>query len=209
MMLLPAYWREVRITRRIVRRSGRDLKTVAEQALMRGLATAFCSFFRLELTRSSLGPRSNDRSHNMSFRKFPCRAPLSHSCTIDVCDYLPFWVVVEGAEVVTDRVLSRFERSMVANDIYAVRPMISRLIAQRTPRARRGGDRWPLGSWRTTDRKRPHGPRLRFPRDLPHPSRCRRHLRCKFGMMPQDSPSMYGPTMYGPPCMAMYEYGHV
>ena len=44
---------------------------VGEQALMRVLDTAF-PFFRLGLSRSSVGRRSDDRPHN-GFREFPCR----------------------------------------------------------------------------------------------------------------------------------------
>src|ERR1700722_7298666 len=44
---------------------------VGEQALMRGLDTAF-PFFRLGLSWSSVGRRSDDRPHN-GFQEFPCR----------------------------------------------------------------------------------------------------------------------------------------
>jgi len=46
---------------------------VGEQALMRGLVTAF-PFFRLGLSCSSIGRRSADRPHN-GFQEFPCRGP--------------------------------------------------------------------------------------------------------------------------------------
>src|SRR5262249_51493256 len=47
---------------------------VGEQALMRGLDTAF-PFFRLGLSRSEVGRRSDDRPHSLS-REFPCRGPV-------------------------------------------------------------------------------------------------------------------------------------
>src|SRR6266436_10392503 len=46
-------------------------KDVGEQALMRGLDTAF-PFFRLGLSWSSVGRRSDNRPHN-GFQEFPCR----------------------------------------------------------------------------------------------------------------------------------------
>src|SRR5215510_4327640 len=46
-------------------------KDVGEQALMRGLDIAF-PFFRLGLSWSSVGRRSDDRPHN-GFQEFPCR----------------------------------------------------------------------------------------------------------------------------------------
>src|SRR6202166_5206319 len=46
-------------------------ENVGEQALMRGLDTAF-PFFRLGLSWSSVGRRSDDRPHN-GFQEFPCR----------------------------------------------------------------------------------------------------------------------------------------
>ena len=46
---------------------------VGEQALMRGLDTTF-PFFRLGLSWSSVGRRSDDRPHN-GFQEFPCRGP--------------------------------------------------------------------------------------------------------------------------------------
>src|SRR6516165_749173 len=46
-------------------------KDVGEQALMRGLDTAF-PFFLLGLSWSSVGRRSDDRPHN-GFQEFPCR----------------------------------------------------------------------------------------------------------------------------------------
>src|SRR5215471_339341 len=48
---------------------------VGEQALIRGLDTAF-PFFRLGLSWSSVGRRSDDRPHN-GFQEFPCRGPPS------------------------------------------------------------------------------------------------------------------------------------
>src|SRR6202166_4411003 len=48
-------------------------KDVGEQALMRGLDTAF-PFFRLGLSWSRIGRRSDDRPHN-GFQEFPCRGP--------------------------------------------------------------------------------------------------------------------------------------
>jgi hypothetical protein len=48
---------------------------VGEQALMRGLDTAF-PFFRLGLSWSSVGRRSNDRPHN-GFQEFPAVVPPS------------------------------------------------------------------------------------------------------------------------------------
>ena len=52
-------------------KAGRE--DVGEQALMRGLDTAF-PFFRLGLSWSSVGRRSDDRPHN-GFQEFPCRGP--------------------------------------------------------------------------------------------------------------------------------------
>ena len=49
------------------------LEDVGEQALMRGLATAF-PFVRLGLSRSSIGRRSDDRPHS-SVGNSPCRGP--------------------------------------------------------------------------------------------------------------------------------------
>jgi len=46
---------------------------VGQQALMRGLDTAF-PFFRLGLSRSAHGRRSGDRPHS-HVREFPCRGP--------------------------------------------------------------------------------------------------------------------------------------
>ena len=46
---------------------------VGEQALMRVLDTAF-PFFRLGLSRSEIGRRSDDRPHRFP-REFPCRGP--------------------------------------------------------------------------------------------------------------------------------------
>ena len=62
---------------------------------MRGLDTAY-PFFRLGLSWSSVGRRSDDRPHN-GFQEFPCRGPRLHFCTIDVCDYPPILIATEGA----------------------------------------------------------------------------------------------------------------
>jgi hypothetical protein len=60
---------------------------VGEQALMRGLDTAF-PFFRLGLSRSNVGRRSCDRPHNgCSGVPLPWSRP--HCCTIVVCDLFP------------------------------------------------------------------------------------------------------------------------
>jgi hypothetical protein len=59
---------------------------VGEQALMRGLDTAF-PFFCLGLSWSSVGRRTGDRPHN-GFRNSPA-VVRPHFCTIDVCDYSP------------------------------------------------------------------------------------------------------------------------
>ena len=53
---------------------------VGEQALMRGLDTAF-PFFRLGLSWSSVGRRSDDRPHN-GFQEFPCRGPALTSARL-------------------------------------------------------------------------------------------------------------------------------
>ena len=53
---------------------------VGEQALMRGLDTAF-PFFRLGLSWSSVGRRSDDRPHN-GFQEFPCRGPALASARL-------------------------------------------------------------------------------------------------------------------------------
>ena len=55
-------------------------KDVGEQALMRGLDTAF-PFFRLGLSWSSVGRRSDDRPHN-GFQEFPCRGPAFTSARL-------------------------------------------------------------------------------------------------------------------------------
>ena len=55
-------------------------KDVGEQALMRGLDTAF-PFFRLGLSWSSVGRRSDDRPHN-GFQDFPCRDPTFTSARL-------------------------------------------------------------------------------------------------------------------------------
>ena len=68
---------------------------VGEQALMRGLDTAF-PFFRLGLSWSSVGRRSDDRPHN-GFQEFPCRGPTLHFCMIDVATILLILVATEGA----------------------------------------------------------------------------------------------------------------
>ena len=53
---------------------------VGEQALMRGLDTAF-PFFRLGLSWSSVGRRLDDRPHN-GFQEFPCRGPAFTSARL-------------------------------------------------------------------------------------------------------------------------------
>src|SRR6202166_2455471 len=53
---------------------------VGEQALMRGLDTAF-PFFRLGLSWSNVGRRSDDRPHN-GFQEFPCRGPTFTSARL-------------------------------------------------------------------------------------------------------------------------------
>src|SRR5215471_5682936 len=61
----------VRTMDRAEERAG--LEDVGEQALMRGLATAF-PFVRLGLSRSGIGRRSDDRPHS-SVGNSPCRGP--------------------------------------------------------------------------------------------------------------------------------------
>jgi hypothetical protein len=55
-------------------------KDVGEQALMRGLDTAF-PFFRLGLSWSSVGRRSDGRPHN-GFQDFPYRGPTFTSARL-------------------------------------------------------------------------------------------------------------------------------
>jgi hypothetical protein len=87
---------------------------VGEQTLMRGLDTAF-PFFRLGLSRSSVGRRSHDRPHNgCSGIPLPWSRP--HCCTIDVCDYSLLTLVAMRGQGSVKR-SSRPERSAVPDYI--------------------------------------------------------------------------------------------
>src|ERR1700691_2327107 len=68
---------------------------VGEQALMRGLDTAF-PFFRLGLSWSSVGRRSDDRPHN-GFQEFPCRGSAFTAARL-MSETIPLILVaIEGA----------------------------------------------------------------------------------------------------------------
>ena len=68
---------------------------VGEQALMRGLDTAF-PFFRLGLSWSSVGRRSDDRPHN-GFQEFPCRGSAFTPARLMSATILLILVAMEGA----------------------------------------------------------------------------------------------------------------
>src|SRR3984957_10532494 len=68
---------------------------VGEQALMRGLDTAF-PFFRLGLSWSSVGRRSDDRPHN-GFQEFPCRGSAFTPAQLMSATILLILVAMEGA----------------------------------------------------------------------------------------------------------------
>src|ERR1700692_2877087 len=68
---------------------------VVEQALMRGLDTAF-PFFRLGLSWSSVGRRSDDRPHN-GFQEFPCRGSAFNPARLMSATILLILVAMEGA----------------------------------------------------------------------------------------------------------------
>src|SRR5258708_20537744 len=70
-------------------------KDVGEQALMRGLDTAF-PFFRLGLSWSRIGRRSDDRPHN-GFQEFPCRGPAFTPARLMSATILLILVAMEGA----------------------------------------------------------------------------------------------------------------
>jgi hypothetical protein len=89
---------------------------VGDQTLIRGLDTAF-PFFRLGLSWSNVGRRSDDRPHN-GFQDFPCRGPtftsarLMSATTRDpVCN--------NGGCGPVERT-SRLERSTARNDVTPV-----------------------------------------------------------------------------------------
>jgi hypothetical protein len=67
---------------------------VGEQALMRGLDTAF-PFFRLGLSWSSVGRRSDDRPHN-GFQEFPRRGPALTPARLMSATVLLVLVTTEG-----------------------------------------------------------------------------------------------------------------
>ena len=83
-------------------------KDVGEQALMRGLDTAF-PFFRLGLSWSSVGRRSDDRPHN-GFQEFPCRGPALTSARLMSATIPPDPVCNGGAVGPVERT-TRLERS--------------------------------------------------------------------------------------------------
>ena len=92
-------------------------KDVGEQALMRGLDTAF-PFFRLGLSWSSVGRRSDDRPHN-GFQEFPCRGPAFTPARLMSSDHiLLILVTMEGA--VGRSSASRLERSTAPTDVTPV-----------------------------------------------------------------------------------------
>ena len=101
---------------------------VGEQALMRGLDTAF-PFFRLGLSWSSVGRRSDDRPHN-GFQEFPCRGPaLTPARLMSATIPLEFWLQRRGCGPVERTSRTRAVHSPGRR--YACRcAMSSRLIAQ-------------------------------------------------------------------------------
>src|SRR6202049_4730141 len=68
---------------------------VGEQALMRGLDTAF-PFFRLGLSWSSVGRRSDARPHN-GFQEFPCRGSAFTPAQLMSATIPLILVAIEGA----------------------------------------------------------------------------------------------------------------
>jgi hypothetical protein len=68
---------------------------VGDQALMRGLDTAF-PFFRLGLSWSSVGRRSDDRPHN-GFQEFPCRGSAFTPAQLMSATIPLILVAIEGA----------------------------------------------------------------------------------------------------------------
>ena len=86
---------------------------VGEQALMRGLDTAF-PFFRLGLSRSEVGRRSDDRPHSLS-REFPCRGPVLTSTRLMSAAIALDAVGTEGLWVRSSAL--RLERSTAPDDI--------------------------------------------------------------------------------------------
>jgi hypothetical protein len=82
-------------------------KDVGEQALMRGLDTAF-PFFRLGLSWSSVGRQSDDRPHN-GFQEFPCRGPAFTPARLMSATIPLILVAMEGCGPVERT--SRLERS--------------------------------------------------------------------------------------------------
>ena len=101
---------------------------VGEQALMRGLDTAF-PFFRLGLSWSSVGRRSDDRPHN-GFQEFPCRGSAFTPAQLMSATIPPDSGCNRGGCGPVERP-SRLERSTARHRRYACRcAMSSQLIAQ-------------------------------------------------------------------------------
>ena len=131
---------------------------VGEQALMRGLDTAF-PFFRLGLSWSSVGHRSEDRPHN-GFQEFPCRGPaLTSARLMSLYGYAPIDLGCNGGAV--GRSSAPHARAVHSpGRRYAVSlAMSSRLIAQMKADSSRAiavamtVRRLPF---RSSDRNRPH-----------------------------------------------------
>ena len=91
-------------------------KDVGEQALMRGLDTAF-PFFRLGLSWSSVGRRSDDRPHN-GFQDFPCRGPTFTSARLMSATVPLILIATKGCGPVER--ISRLERSTAPDDVTPV-----------------------------------------------------------------------------------------
>ena len=118
---------------------------VGEQALMRGLVTAF-PFFRLGLSCSSIGRRSADRPHN-GFQEFPCRGPALTPARLMVAVLPPASSCNGGAvgrsSAPTTRAVHSPGRPLclpISHDLAIDRPNECRQLAGN----RRSGDRWPL-----------------------------------------------------------------
>src|SRR5262245_18524904 len=87
---------------------------VGEQALMRGLDTAF-PFFRLGLSWSSVGRRSDAQPHN-GFQEFPCRGPAFTSARLTSAA-IPLDSGCNGGGCGPVERTSRLERSTAPDDV--------------------------------------------------------------------------------------------
>src|SRR5258708_26428811 len=129
-------------------------KDVGEQALMRGLDTAF-PFFRLGLSWSRIGRRSDDRPHN-GFQEFPCRGPAFTPARL--MSATRFWLQWRGLWAGRAHLTIRAVHSPQRR--YACRcAMSSRLISQikaDSARAIAVATTVRRLRFRSSDRKRPH-----------------------------------------------------